>query len=52
MSLMNEYIARRLDADALQRELMQLIEKYNTLRGTYLFVYVAAFGSSVPDIIL
>ncbi len=50
MSLMNEYIGRRLSAPDLESELMKLISEYNKLRGAYLFVYAAAIGKSVPGI--
>jgi hypothetical protein len=50
MSLMNEYISRRLSASELESELLRLISAYNKLRDTYLFVYAAAFGKPIPAI--
>lgn len=50
MSLMNEYINRRLSGPDLESELLKLISEYNKLRGTYLFVYVAAIGKPIPSV--
>ncbi len=50
MSLMNEYINRRLGGPELESELLKLISEYNKLRGTYLFVYAAAIGKPIPAI--
>jgi len=50
MSLMNEYINRRLSVPELENELLSLISKYNKLRDTYLFVYAAAIGKPIPAI--
>jgi len=50
MSLMNEYINRRLSGPQLESELLNLISKYNKLRDTYLFVYAAVIGKPIPAI--
>jgi len=50
MSLMNEYINRRLSVPELESELLNLISEYNKLRDTYLFVYAAAIGKPIPAI--
>ena len=50
MSLMNEYINKRLSAPDLKSELLKLISEYNKLRGTYLFVYAAAIGKPIPAV--
>jgi len=47
---MNEYINRRFGAPELESELLRLISEYNELRGTYLFVYVAAIGKPIPAV--
>lgn len=52
MSLMGEYISRRLSIPDLETELLKLISEYNKLRGTYLFVYAAAIGKPIPGITL
>jgi hypothetical protein len=50
MSLMNEYINRRLSFPELESELLNLISEYNKLRDTYLFLYAAAIGKPIPAI--
>lgn len=50
MSLMNEYINKRLGGPELESELLRLIAEYNKLRNTYLFVYTAAIGKQIPTI--
>lgn len=50
MSLLNEYISKRLSGKELEAELLRLIVAYNKLRGTYLFVYAAAIGKPIPMI--
>lgn len=50
MSLMNEYINRKLSPSDLEVELLKLISKYNKLRSTYLFVYAAVIGKPIPAI--
>jgi len=50
MSLMNEYINRRLSGAELESELARLISEYNKLRDSYLFVYAAAIGKPIPSI--
>jgi len=48
MSLMNEYINRKLSGSELESELLKLISEYNKLRDTYLFVYATAIGKQIP----
>lgn len=50
MSLMKEYIERRLGIPELENELQQLIKRYNQKRNTYMFVYVAAIGKPIPGV--
>lgn len=50
MSLLNEYIIKRMSGNELEAELRRLISEYNKLRGTYLFVYAAAIGKPIPSI--
>lgn len=52
MSLMNEYINKKLSVPELESELLRLISEYNKLRGTYLFVYASAIGKSIPSVAL
>lgn len=52
MSLMNEYIDKRLSGPELESELLKLISEYNKLRNTYLFVYAAAIGKPIPSVSL
>jgi len=48
MSLMAQYIQKRLSMPDLEKELLRLISKYNTLRNTYLLVYAAATEKMIP----
>lgn len=50
MSLLNEYINKRLGDPDLESELLELISEYNKLRNTYLFVYAADIGKPIPAI--
>jgi hypothetical protein len=50
MSLINEYIKKKLSGRDLESELLKLISEYNKLRNTYLFVYAAAIGKPIPDV--
>ncbi|MFZ3065945.1 MAG: ATP-dependent Clp protease proteolytic subunit [Nitrospirota bacterium] len=50
MSLLNEYISKRMVGKELEAELQRLISQYNKLRGTYLFVYAAAIGKPIPSV--
>lgn len=50
MSLLNEYIDRKLSGPELETELSKLISAYNSLRGTYLFIYAAAIGKQIPSV--
>lgn len=48
MSLINEYIDKKLSGLELESELLKLIAKYNSIRETYLLVYAAAIGKPIP----
>lgn len=50
MSLMNEYINKKLSGSELESELLKLISEYNKLRNTYLFVFAAAIGKPIPSV--
>lgn len=50
MSLMNEYIGKRLSSADLEKELQNLIKKYNSYTNSYLFVYNAGSLKPFPDI--
>lgn len=50
MSLLNEYINKRLSVPDLEAELLGLIGRYNQQRGTFLFVYAAAIGKQIPGV--
>jgi len=42
MGYLQEYVSKRLSAEQLQDELIELIKRYNRFRDSYLFVYAAA----------
>ncbi len=48
MSLMKEYINKKLGVTELENELLKLISEYNKLRNSYLFVFSAAAGKRLP----
>lgn len=50
MSLINEYIDKRMDPAQLEAELQSLIAEYNKHRNSFLFVYAAATGKQIPQI--
>lgn len=52
MSLMSEYIKKRLSGPELEAELLNLIKAYNSSRKTYLFVYAAAIEKPIPAVSL
>ena len=52
MSLINEYIDKRLSGPQLESELQSLIAKYNEYKGSQLFVYVAAIEKPIPSVSL
>lgn len=52
MSLMSEYISKRMSAKDLEDELLSLIKKYNDYRKTFLLVMASALGKQIPDIAL
>jgi len=49
MSLINEYINSGKGIVGLEKELRQLIARYNRKRNTYLLVYSIACGKPIPD---
>ncbi|MGA2587422.1 MAG: ATP-dependent Clp protease proteolytic subunit [Candidatus Aminicenantales bacterium] len=49
MNLIPEYIQRNISPDALEKELLSLIKKYNAIRNTYLVVYTSSTGKQIPD---
>lgn len=52
MSLMNEYVKKRLSSVQLENELISLIKKYSQRVKRPLFIYAAAISKAIPDIIL
>lgn len=50
MSLINEYVDKKLSGPQLESELLRLISKYNELRCTYLLVYAGAIGKPIPAV--
>ena len=52
MSYISEYIGKKLGSSQLEKELLRLISKYNSLRETYLFVYAAATDKMIPGVSL
>ena len=52
ISLMGEYIEKRLSAIGLEEELLSLIARYNKKRKTFLLVYASAIGKRMPEVSL
>jgi len=53
MGLMTEYIAKKLSANGLEQELLELIRQYNSIRKTYLLVMTSAIHKqNIPDVAL
>ncbi len=50
MSLINEYIDKKMGIQELETELLGLIAAYNKHQSTYLFVYAAALEKPIPDV--
>ena len=50
MSYIGEYINRRMSSIDLEKELLELIGKYNRYRNSYLIVYAGAIGKLIPDV--
>lgn len=50
MGYLQEYINKGFTPNDLVGELQRLVEKYNSLTGRYLFLYVAALSKRVPGI--
>ena len=51
MGYLNEYLDKRMSPQDLMNELVNLMRRYNTLTGHYIFLYVAAMNkASIPDI--
>ena len=49
---MNDYIAKGMSGDDLEKELLSLIADYNKLTGNYLLVYSAAISKPIPGVSL
>ena len=49
MHLIPEYVSRKLTPPDLEKQLLDLIKKYNEIRKTYLIVYASASGKPIPD---
>jgi hypothetical protein len=52
LSLMKEYIDKKMSVHELETELLRLINRYNEYTGSYLVVYAGAIGKQIPDSIL
>ncbi len=52
MSLMSEYINKKLTSAQLENELTSLVRKYNRRVNRPLFIYAAAISKAIPDIVL
>lgn len=52
MSILGEYIAKKMSGADLEKELLSLIGIYNKLRGTYLLVYAGAISKQIPGVSL
>lgn len=52
MSILGEYISKRLSGADLEQELLRLIGEYNKFRGTYLLVYAGAISKQIPAVSL
>lgn len=52
MSLIREYIERKMSTEQYEQELIKLIKSYNQYRKTYLFVYAAGMNKNIPDVAL
>ncbi len=50
MSLLGEYINKKMGPMELENELLQLINLYNSKTNSFLFVYAASFTKNIPDI--
>jgi len=52
MSLISEYVEKKLSSTDLVGELLRLIGEYNKKKNTYLVIYAAAIGKQIPAIAL
>ncbi len=52
MSILGEYIAKKMSGADLEQELLKLIREYNKLRNTYLLVYAGAISKQIPAVSL
>ena len=50
MSYIGDYINKKMSPIDLEKELLELIGKYNKHRNTYLFVYAGSIGKPIPDV--
>ncbi len=50
MSLLYEYINKKLSPVDLETELKNLIVKYNKEKNSYLYIYAAAINKNIPDV--
>jgi hypothetical protein len=48
MSLMSEYINKRYSTADLEKELINLIKKYNNIKKTYMFIYSVCMNKQIP----
>ena len=46
MSLLKEYIEKRMSSTDLQNELKRLVHEYNSIKGTYLLIYAVDFDKA------
>ncbi|MEW6748778.1 MAG: hypothetical protein AB1295_03670 [Candidatus Micrarchaeota archaeon] len=49
MSILAEYIDKKLSVAELESELQRLIKEYNSYRSTYLFVYASSNMKPIPN---
>ncbi len=50
MSILGEYIGKRLSANQLETELLKLIADYNKKTNSFLLVYASSFSKNIPEI--
>lgn len=52
MGLIGEYIAKNYTSYQYEKELQELIKKYNKKTNSYLFIYAAALEKNIPEVSL